>query len=60
MQKSNADQRKLLAWLVCGPNQKLQQTKSLALTHLVVNGDARWKKQLMALGFHPGKSEHSH
>jgi hypothetical protein len=39
-------------WLACTqlrPNQKLRQIKSLALAHLVIDGDAGRKKS-MALG----------
>ena len=40
-------------WLACTqlqPNQKLRQTKSLALAHLVIDGDAGRKKSMATLG----------
>jgi len=40
MQKRNVDLTKTVGLPHPATNQKLQQTKSLALAHLVINGDA--------------------
>jgi hypothetical protein len=40
MQKRNTDLTKTVGLTHAPANQKLQQTKSLALGHLVINGDA--------------------